>query len=173
VNVDIDKLVPGQFGVSHGSGLGGEIIRHATASWAGHAFIYVGSGMLVEAVSPATHIAPANIHDDAIWAYRMPITATQSGMAVARAHALVGRPYDWPAYIGFTLSILKLANGQQLDEVFAEDHWRVCSADIVDCYGYAEIPLNFVAAKITPAGNNINLISPANLLDLATVNGWV
>jgi hypothetical protein len=47
------------------------------------------------------------------------------------------RPYDYPAYVGFALELLKLSNGQELDPVFREDHWRVCSALVADCYAYA------------------------------------
>jgi len=31
-----DVVLPGCYGVSHGSGITGELIRHATESWAGH-----------------------------------------------------------------------------------------------------------------------------------------
>jgi hypothetical protein len=48
VNVGVDKLAPGVFGVSHGSGMAGEIIRHAIGSWAGHAFLYLGNGLIVQ-----------------------------------------------------------------------------------------------------------------------------
>lgn len=172
MNVGIAALTPGMFGVSHGSGMGGEIIRHATESWAGHAFIYVGNGMLIEAVPPATHIAPATVHDDAIWAYKMPITTQQSQKVVARAHALVGTPYDWPAYIGFSLEVLGIRSGNQMDPAFRADTWRVCSADVDDCYQYAGITLDWTKPNMTP-GRDPNLVSPAMLLDLATVCGWV
>ena len=56
-----------------------------------------------------------------------PLTDPQRDAIVARAHALVGCPYDYPAYVGFALEVLKLRDGQELDPVFKEDHWRVCS----------------------------------------------
>jgi uncharacterized protein YycO len=173
VNItDVSQLTPGQFGVSHGSGLTGELIRHATESWAGHAFIYVGGGMLIEGNPPQADIAPWNKYDDAIWTYRMPITTAQSTAAVARAHALVGTPYDYAAYVGFALEVLNLAKGTQLDPVFKSDKWRVCSALVDDCLHYSGIPLDWSAIKLVP-GQDPNLVSPAMLLDLATVVGWV
>jgi len=154
-----DPVLPGCFGVSHGSGLLGELIRHATESWAGHAFVYVGNGQIVEAVPPVARVAPAASHPDAIWNVHQQLTDKQRLDIVARAHALVGTPYDWPAYVGFALEILKLGTPSELDPVFKQhDPWRVCSALVADCYQYAGVPLN--------AGGDPNLVSPADLYDL-------
>jgi hypothetical protein len=172
VNVDISQLTPGQFGVSHGSGMTGELIRHATESWAGHAFVYVGNGQLIEGTAPVARIASATEHDDAIWAYRQPLTTDQRTAIVARAHAMVGRQYDYPAYIGFALEVLGLKSGTALDPVFKNDNWRICSALVDDCYQYAGIPLDWSKLKMS-TGEDPNLVSPAMLMDLATVNGWV
>jgi hypothetical protein len=149
---------PGCYGVSHGSGMVGELIRHATESWAGHAFVYVGQGMIIEGAPPATRIAPAASHPDAVWNLREVISDTQRKAIVARAHALVGTPYDYAAYIGFALEILGLKSGKQLDPVFRRDHWRVCSADVADEYAFAGIDLT-VGLKVP------NLVSPADLYD--------
>lgn len=173
-NVDYRTLKPGTPGVSHGSGLAGEIIRHATESWAGHAFIYVGSGQLIQAHPPVATIDPADIYDDAIWFHEMPITDEQRRLAINRAHALVGTPYDWPGIVGFALEIMKLKTETQLDPVFKSDPWRVCSALVTDCLGYAKFPLEW---RRLGGANDINpdpnLVSPAMLLNLATVEGWV
>jgi hypothetical protein len=32
-----DTVLPGSFGISHGGGITGELIRHAAESWPGHA----------------------------------------------------------------------------------------------------------------------------------------
>jgi len=147
---------PGNYGVSHGNGIVGELIRHATESWAGHAFIYVGQGMIVEAGNPATRISPASCHPDAIWNLGEPLTNTQRDKIVQRARALVGCPYDYPAYVGFALEVLGLRTGKQLEDVFKHDKWRVCSADVADAYGFAGIDL-------TAGLQYPNLISPADL----------
>ena len=86
MNIDISKLLPGTFGVSHGGGVAGELIRHATESWAGHAFLYLGNGQLVEGTPPVARVAPADSHADAIWAYRM-----WDQLKGNRPGALVGR----------------------------------------------------------------------------------
>lgn len=161
-----DVPLPGNYGVSHGSGMAGELIRHATESWAGHAFVYVGDGMIVEAAPPVTRLAPAASHNDAIWNLKELLTDEQRKAIVARAHALVGTPYDYPAYIGFALEVLKLRDGKQLAQYFKQDRWRVCSADVADEYGFAKIDL--LAGLDYP-----NLISPANLLNRIIRQGGV
>lgn len=153
-----DQVLPGCFGVSHGAGITGELIRHATESWAGHAFVYVGNGQIVEAAPPAARVSPAASHPDAVWNVRFPLTAAQRDKICARARALVGCPYDYPAYVGFALKVLKIRSGAELDPVFKADHWRVSSALVADCYAHAGIRL---AGLKDP-----NLISPADLYNI-------
>lgn len=153
-----DSVAAGCYGVSHGSGLTGELIRHATESWAGHAFVYIGNGLIVEGWPPVARIAQADSHPDAVWNAREALTDTQRMQIVARAHALVGTPYDYAAYIGFALEVLKIRNGEQLDPVYRQDNWRVCSALVADCYSFAGI-------TIDPALKDPNLVTPADLYD--------
>lgn len=157
--------LPGCYGVCHGSGLAGELIRHATESWAGHAFIYIGAGMIVEGAPPATRVAHASSHPDAVWNLRETLTGEQRTAIVHRADALVGTPYDYPAYIGFALEVLKLRTGAQLAPEFRRDTWRVCSADVADAYAFAGIDL-------TAGLKYPNLVSPADLYNrIAEQNG--
>jgi hypothetical protein len=72
---------------------------------------------------------------------------------------LPGCPYDYPAYAGFALEVLKLRTEAQLDPVFREDHWRVCSALVADCYAFA-------GADLEAGLKYPNLISPADLYDM-------
>jgi len=154
-----DVVLPGSYGVSHGAGITGELIRHATESWAGHAFVYIGNNQIIEGAPPVARIASAASHTDAVWNVRYPLTDDQRDKICDRAHALVGCPYDYPAYIGFALEVLKIRSGQELDPVFKEDHWRVCSALVADCYEFAGLEL----VKDLPYPN---LISPADLYNL-------
>jgi uncharacterized protein YycO len=149
---------PGNYGVSHGSGMTGELIRRATESWAGHAFVYAGQGMIIEGAPPATRIASAASRADAVWNLGEKLTDEQRKAIVARAHALVGCPYDYPAYIGFALEVIGLRTGKELAPVFRRDQWRVCSADVADCYAAAGIDL-------TAGLKYPNLVSPADLYD--------
>jgi uncharacterized protein YycO len=159
-----DIVLPGCYGVSHGSGITGELIRHATESWAGHAFVYVGNGQIIEAEPPAARVSAADSHPDAVWNVRYALTGAERDAIVARAHALVGCPYDYPAYVGFALEVLKLRDGQELDPVFREDHWRVCSALVADCYAYAGLDLELGLPYP-------NLISPADLYNIIAQEG--
>jgi hypothetical protein len=174
--------------------MAGELIRIATQSWAGHAVTYIGGGQIVEGTAPVTRIAPAASHDDTIWFYKMwdqlltdprgwqvpPVNGSitpamilnAQNRAVARAHALVGTPYDFPAYIGFGLEVTGLRTGEQMDPAFKQDRWRVCSADVDDELDYAGLFIDWSLISMKP-GYDVNLISPAMLEDYAVVKGWV
>lgn len=156
---------PGYYGVSHGSGMTGELIRHATESWAGHAFVYIGNGTIIEAAPPATRTAPVGSHPDAVWNVEEPLTDKELQLIVGRMHALIGTPYDYPAYIGLALEILKIRSGQQLDPYFKQDNWRDCSADVADAYHFGGI--NVKNALAIP-----NLITPADLYNRIAQRNW-
>jgi hypothetical protein len=191
-NVDPSKLTPGVFGVSHGSGVAGELIRHATASWAGHAFLYLGNGMLVQGQPPVAALATAGSHDDAIWAWRMwdalkaehgwddaTIKAMQDKV-VGRGHALVGVSYDTEAYAAFALEVLKLRSEEQMEDWFRRDTYRVCSALVADALMFGGVPLEFVPSDgpgLTTdpdkkAAMPPNLVAPGMLLGLAQRKEW-
>jgi hypothetical protein len=193
MNVELDKLTRGVWGVSHGSGPGGMIIRDATGSWAGHAFLYLGGGQMVEGTSPEARIVHADKYGDAIWAWRMwdqlvnvngwtpaQVSAAQAKV-VGRGHALVGCAYDWPAYIGFTAEVLHLRKGSELDPFFTHDSYRVCSALVADAETFGGVPLDFVPedgpsidgrpdAKVAMPPN---LVAPGMLLGLGQRLEWM
>ena len=102
-----DMVLPGCYGVSRGQAITGDLIRHATGPRPGHAFIYIGNGRIVEVAPPAVRIAPAASHRDAVWNAQCSLTAAQRQRICVRAHALVGRPYEYPAYTGFALKVLE------------------------------------------------------------------
>lgn len=192
MNTDISKLAPGTFGVSHGGGAAGELIRHATGSWAGHAFLYLGGGLIVQGQPPAAATAPADSHSDAIWAYRMwdqlmhvngwsaDQAKTAQGKVTARGRALIGCSYDWAAYAGFAVEVLKLRDRDQLDPAYAHDGYRVCSALVADALVFGGVPLSFVASDgpgltSNPAARVAmppNLVAPGMLLGIAQRLDW-
>lgn len=193
MNVDLSQLVPGVFGVSHGTGPGGLLIRDATGSWAGHAFLYLGGGQMVEGTPPQARLAPAGQYGDAIWAWRMwdqlkadsawTDQQVQDAQAkvVSRGHALVGCSYDWAAYAGFAAEIIHLRKGSQLDSVFAHDDYRVCSALVDDAETFGGVPMSYVpedgpgldSAPGTPVTMPPNLVAPGMLLGLAQRLEWL
>jgi hypothetical protein len=194
VNVTIDQLRPGTFGVSHGGGLPGDLIRHATGSWAGHAFLYLGNGQAVQGAPEKANIVPADTWQDAIWAWRMwdqlravehwsvEHVAQASFATVARGNALVGTDYDWPAYVQFGLEVMHLRNQEDLAGLDKHDTWRVCSALVADALGKGGVPLNFVPedgpALTRPILGRVrsmppNLVAPGMLLGLAQRLEWI
>lgn len=191
-NVPVSKLEPGTFGVSHGGGTAGELIRHATGSWAGHAFLYLGNGVIVQGQPPQAALAPADSHGDAIWAWRMwdwmraqpghSVAGVQAAQekVVARGHRLVGCSYDFEAYAAFALMVLKLRNADQLAPLFKRDAWRVCSALVADAEGYGGVPLEFVPSDgpglvkhpDTKVQMPPNLVAPGMLLGIMQRLEW-
>jgi len=149
-------VAPGCYGVSHGVGIVGELVRHATQSWAGHCFVHIGHGLIVEGHTLVARVVSADAHPDAVWNIREHLTDDQRLAIVAKAQALVGTPYDVTSYIGFALEIMKLRTETQLDAVFKSDSWRVCSALVAECYEYAGISIDVEATAV-------NLISPDDL----------
>lgn len=192
MNVDISMLTPGVFGVSHGGGIAGEIIRSATGSWAGHAFGFVGGNQLVEGRPPVAALASAESYSDALWAWKMwsQLIAEENwtpaqvliaqGVVAARYRKLVGDSYDYVAYLGFELEVLHLRTEQQLAPEYAHDGYRVCSALVADALTCGGVPLNFVpedgpgligrsgSVKLPP-----NLVAPGMLLGLAQRLEWI
>lgn len=194
MNVGIDRLEPGTFGLSHGGGSAGELIRTATQSDVGHAFLYLGGNVIVQGQPPVAALAAADSHQDAIWAYRMwdwlrdtekwseDKTKTAQAAVVLRGHALVGVSYDFEAYAAFTTMVLKLRNADQLAPLFARDAWRVCSALVADALSFGRVPLQFVPSdgpgliahpeqKVTNLPPN--LITPGMLDGISQRLGWI
>jgi hypothetical protein len=192
VNVGLDKLAPGTFGVSHGGGTAGELIRHATGSWAGHAFLYLGNGLIVQGQPPQAATAPADSHGDAIWAWQMwdklqaddGWTADQVSSAqvkvVARGRQLIGCAYDFEAYAAFALMVLKWRSAGQLSPLFSRDAWRVCSALVDDAETFGGVPMEYIPSDgpgLTDDGKAVltvppNLVAPGMLLGLAQRKEW-
>ena len=151
-----DEVLPGCYGLSDGGSITGDLIRHATGARACHAFVYIGNGQVVEAAPPVVRVSPVASHPDALWNVRCPLTAAQRDRICARALALVGRAYDYPAYTGFALRVLKVRDGAELDPVFKADHWQVCSTLVADCYAYAGV-------RLQPGLRDLSLSGPAGL----------
>lgn len=166
-------LKPGCFGVSHAGGVLGAVIRHATESWAGHAFVYVGehtfphglqAPAIVEATWPRAKISLATSHADARWAVHEPLTDAQRDLIVTRALELVGDPYDVLAYLAFTAMVLHMATARDMGPLFAHDEFRVCSALVADTRQAAGI-------RYWP-DHPVNEVSPADLDNLAEQRSW-
>jgi hypothetical protein len=191
MNVSIDQLRPSTFGLSRGGGLPGELIRRATESEYGHAFLYLGGGQIVQGQPPRAALADADSHSDAEWAWRMwdqladelklsgAQVASMQAAVVRRGRALVGIPYDYGAYAAFAAEVLRLKTGKEMSGAFEHDPWRVCSGLVADALKAGGVPLDFVPADGAPGlvtqkdGHVVvNLVAPGMLAGLGLRKEW-
>lgn len=190
-NVPVSKLVPGVFGLSRGGGLPGELIRRATESEYGHAFLYLGGNVIVQGQPQVAALAAANSHGDAEWAWRMwdqlkaehgwsdARVAAAQGKVVARGHALVGVKYDWAAYAAFASEVLHLSQGGIMPPFFEHDPARVCSGLVADALTAGQVPLDFIPSDGAPGlvttgpkGTLVNLVAPGMLAGIGLRKEW-
>lgn len=172
-------IEPGTWGVAHGSGWLGAQIRAAElrmtgdrqASWAGHAFGYVGwlrlrvgaapEPCIVEAEWPKVRLSPVTAHRDAIWAAGQPLTAAQRAEGCHRLLGLVGMHYDPAVYPLFLLRSLHVAFSHDLGPLFRDPHWIICSGCVA--VEQRSMGVNTTALQVA-ATSDPNLTSPADLL---------
>lgn len=186
-------LQPGTWGCSHGSGFLGTSIRKAEmdmskserfprgdhqASWAGHCFVFVGNQefdktfqpCIVEAEYPQAKLSPVSAHPDAVWAEKQPLTQAQRNTGVAAALGMVGRHYDWPAYLYFLWKVGKTRVTRDLTPLFTEPKWVICSGVVVveqEAMGVDIGPLK------TAAVWNPSFVCPADCLRWGIDNNWM
>ncbi len=177
------------WGCSHGSGFLGDMIRNVeqaesrsarfpggdrAAAWAGHVFVYVGDGRIVQAQWPKVILSPLNAHPDAIWAARQPLTDAQRHRGVAAALALVGAQYDALAYAYFLAKLAQINTGQSSDFAELERHAAaagpICSGVMVreqEAMGVDIGPLR------TAAVQSPDFVSPADALRWGLDHEWM
>jgi hypothetical protein len=192
MNVAIDQLQAGVFGISNGSGIAGEIIRHATGSEAGHAFLYLGKNKIIQGQPPRAVVSPVESQPAALWAWKMwdqlqrvegwsnkEVLIAQAAV-VARGRAEEECLYDYAAYAGFALEVLHLRTGKDLADEFKGDKAGVCSALVYSSLMAGKVPMNFIPSDGPGMfGNNAekvsmppNLVAPGMLLGLGLRKDW-
>jgi uncharacterized protein YycO len=154
---------PGTLGVVHGVGFIADVIRRATESWAGHAVMYVGNGQVVESTWPkvALNNAPTN---NVVWANKQVLSDEQRIAIVNAAKILVGDHYDWTVYPALVAAVFYAAATKDLSHLFANDKWWDCSGLVAHCDKAAGIDLF--------PGIDPHLVTPAQLMNLGTQEGW-
>lgn len=183
----MDALRPGTWGVSHGSGFLGDLIRAVEnaeskskrfvtgdheAAWAGHVFVYVGGGFIVQAEWPSVTKSPATAHSDAIWASGQPLSDEQRAEGTAAVMNLVGTPYDAAAYAYFLAKLAEIPVTHDFAalEAQAAKAGPICSGVMVreqQAMGVNLGPLRTAAIK------DPDWISPADCLRWGLDNNWM
>lgn len=188
-NVPVSQLKPGVFGLSRGGGLAGELIRRATESEYGHAFLHLGNGVIVSGQPPKAVQEPADTYPDAEWAWRMwdelearggywtpELIQRSQDAVVSRGRALVGTSYDFAAYAAFASEVLGLARGIPMQQFFEHDPNRVCSGLVADALKAGAVPLEFIPSDGAPGlvrpDGTVNLVAPGMLAGLALRKEW-
>lgn len=182
-------LKPGMHACCHGSGWLGNTIRSVeykmtgdkVASWAGHCIVFVGDQVLiqghapepciVEATYPSARLASVYSHHDAIWA-NQPLTPTQQKTGTAAVLALVGRHYDWFAYLSFINKLAKADALNNLDPLFkyTASIGPICSGVVVR----EQVAMKTDISKLpTAATQDPDMICPADVLAWDIEMGYV
>lgn len=88
-------LQPGQYGVTHGHTFLGIGIEVVTRSWASHAFLYVGDGLIVESEADGAVLSDVHKYDgDVVWCPPR-FTDGRGDLIATAGRALVGTPYSY------------------------------------------------------------------------------
>lgn len=182
-------LKPGMHACCHGSGWLGNTIRSVeykmtgdnVASWAGHCIVFVGNQVLiqghapepciVEATYPSARMVSVYSHHDAIWA-NQPLTPKQQAVGTASALALVGRHYDWFAYVSFLNRLAQADALNNLDPLFkyTAKIGPICSGVVVR----ENIAMGVNISKLpTAATQDPDMVCPADVLCWDIKMGWV
>lgn len=188
-------LQPATWGVSHGSGFLGDQVRKAElemsqtpqqpsgdreASWAGHAFVYVGlqafhgnlQPAIVQAEYPKVLLSPVTAHADAIWAVGQPLTPQQRDAGVREALSMVGESYDIAAYALFMAKLFHVMLDKDLTHLLADFSkiGPICSGTVVREQAAMGVPLDELRVAAT---TNPDVISPADLLRWGLNHKWM
>jgi hypothetical protein len=180
-------LLPGTWGVSHGSGFLGDVIRYVEqaesksarfltgdheAAWGGHVFVAIGQGEIVEAEWPRVTISPATKHGDAIWATGQPLTDAQRDKGVQAVRALIGTPYNVTAYGWFLARLAELPVSKDYAALAATEAnaGPICSGVMVREMEAMDVDLGPLK---TAAVQNPDWVSPADCLRWGLDNKWM
>lgn len=155
----------GTWGVAHGTGPFASVIRTATQSWAGHAVLYVGDGLAVEARWPKVKMDAAP-REDVVWANGQPLTSEQRMRAVTAAHLLIGAGYDIAIYPALVAALFKASITKDIEPLFNSDRWWDCSGLVEHCDVVAG------AAMFSGTVGSEHFVTPAMMMNLGVQKGW-
>jgi cell wall-associated NlpC family hydrolase len=127
------------FGLIRTNDLGGDIIRFATRSLVNHAFINLGSGLIVEARPKGASISPVTEYSDIKWVVLPEIFGKQD-VIVAAAKKTVGIPYGWPDILALGFACYGIRN-HWIDQRIEKENRLICSQLVDKVYEEAGIHL--------------------------------
>ncbi|MGW1859372.1 hypothetical protein [Streptomyces collinus] len=134
---------PGDFGLTRISGLTGRAVSLGqrligSGSYFTHAFVYVGSGEIVEAQPGGACRSPLPTDRRVVFSDSN-LTGSQRANIVRAAVGYIGTPYSYLDYLAIAES--RIARIDSLEEFVGETHHMICSQLVAQCYADAGIPL--------------------------------
>lgn len=193
-----ENLKPATWGVTHGSGYLGGVIRRAQiemskserfpegdaeASWAGHVIVYVGvrnfggvevdmDHAVVSAQFPRVVMRRLSDYPDAIWATGQKLTTMQRTKGTLAALTLLNHDYDALAYAYFIGKVAKVAFTKDLGPLLAETQklGPICSGVMVRSQEAMDVDLGPLK---TAAIQDPDFVSPADSLRWGLDSKWM
>lgn len=138
---------PGDFAVVSAGGIAGPLISFGEwlngdgfGTWE-HAFIYIGSGQIIQAEPGAANQRPLTPHAHTLWSSdAIPLTDPQRHAVVAAARGYLGAPYSFLDYAALALHRVHLPV-PGLRAFIADTGHMICSQLVDQCYQDAGIQL--------------------------------
>jgi cell wall-associated NlpC family hydrolase len=160
--------LPGDFALTRISGITGRAIAAGQAiigdaSPVQHALIYVGNGMIVQAMpGGAELISLEEASEPVIWSSGLiPLTDSQRDAMVLEAVALVGTPYSYLDYVSLGLAHFRVRPAWVTDFIADSGH-LICSQLVDEVYLRASVQLfddGRLPGDVTP-GDLYKLLRP-------------
>lgn len=183
----VQELKIATWGICHGRGILGDLIREAEllasrgerfpngdaqAAWAAHIVVYVGGGQIVEAEWPHVKYSSVLIHPETIWVTGQPLTDVQRSAGYTCATASVGEQYDAVAYAYFVAKLAEFPISPDYDALakLSAKAGPICSGLMIRTQETMGVDLGPLRAIAT---DNPDFVSPANCYRWALDNGWL
>lgn len=147
----------GDFGVTATGGWVARKIREITHSPVNHAFVYIGSGRIVEGEPHGAANSSVDRYPAAIW-YSAP--SEVGALIASRALRLVGTPYN---YLDIAAQAVVRVLGWKAPRFVLA---RLSRSDRLQCAQLVDLAYHQAGVELFPDGRPGGLVAPSDLYDL-------
>ena len=157
----------GDFGVSKSNSLLSWVIRIGTWSSASHAFVYVGDGLVLEAMPTGARLSPVENCSNPVWAEGRYIPDIDTGEEIAhQARKLVGTPYGWTDILAILLAQLHLFDRTKPESAQPWYIRRTMSTNALICSELVDYAYYLAGVHLFDDGRCPGLVTPGDLARL-------